>query len=137
MATYTIGELARDFGVTARAIRFYEDQGLLAPSRTGTGATRRSYSQRDRTRLRLTLRGKRLGLSLFEIRELLDMYDSPSDTAAQLERFLDVLSRNRHTLERQLADLRETLDEIAAHEMRARSLLAQLSTDADRQTADR
>ena len=82
------------------------------------------YSQRDRTRLKLTLRGKRLGLSLSEIRELVDMYESPADTAAQLARFLSLLGQHRRTLERQLQDLQETLAEIGEHEQRARALLA-------------
>lgn len=125
MPTFTISELAREFNVTPRAIRFYEDHGLLAPERTGTGGRQRSYSQRDRTRLKLTLRGKRLGLTLSEVRELVDMYESPSDTAAQLTAFLDVLARHRRTLEQQLQDLRETLAEIDTHERRARALLAQ------------
>jgi DNA-binding transcriptional MerR regulator len=123
MPTFTITELAREFDVTPRAIRFYEDQGLLAPERAGTGGRQRVYSQRDRTRLKLTLRGKRLGLSLSEVRDLVDMYESPSDTVPQLERFLQVLAGHRGTLERQLEDLRITLDEIAAHEARCRSLL--------------
>ena len=122
--SYTIGELAREFEVTARAIRFYEDQGLLAPQRCGAGGRQRVYSQRDRTRLKLTLRGKRLGLSLSEIRDLVDMYESPADTVPQLTRFLAVLARHRETLERQLADLRETLAEIETHETRARAMLA-------------
>ncbi|MCL4773216.1 MAG: MerR family DNA-binding transcriptional regulator [Burkholderiaceae bacterium] len=126
MSTFSIGELAREFDVTPRTIRFYEDQRLLAPKRAGTGGRQRVYSQRDRTRLKLTLRGKRLGLSLSEIRDLICMYESPSDTAAQLERFLAVLARHRATLERQLHDLQETLAEIEAHEVRARSLLAPL-----------
>ena len=125
MPTYTISELAREFGVTPRTIRFYEDHGLLSPERTGTGGRQRSYSQRDRTRLKLTLRGKRLGLTLSEVRELVDMYESPSDTAAQLTAFLAVLARHRRTLEQQLQDLRETLAEIDTHERRARALLAQ------------
>jgi DNA-binding transcriptional MerR regulator len=125
MPTFSITELAREFEVTPRAIRFYEDQGLLAPKRTGTGGRQRVYSQRDRTRLKLTLRGKRLGLSLSEIRELVDMYESPADTRAQLTRFLTVLDQHRRTLERQLEDLRETLAEIAVHERRARALLAE------------
>ena len=75
------------------------------------------------TRLKLTLRGKRLGLSLSEVRELVDMYESPSDTVPQLEAFLNVLGGHRATLERQLEDLRVTLDEIAAHEERCRALL--------------
>jgi DNA-binding transcriptional MerR regulator len=123
MATFTITELAREFDVTPRAIRFYEDQGLLAPSRAGAGGRQRVYSQRDRTRLKLTLRGKRLGLSLSEIRDLVDMYESPSDTVPQLERFLEVLAGHRHTLERQLDDLQVTLGEIAAHEARCRALI--------------
>jgi DNA-binding transcriptional MerR regulator len=127
MPTYTITELAREFEVTPRAIRFYEDQGLLSPGRAGTGGRQRVYSQRDRTRLKLTLRGKRLGLSLSEIRELVDMYESPSDTAAQLTRFLTVLEQHRRTLGRQLEDLRETLAEIDSHERRARSLLANMT----------
>lgn len=125
MPTYSIGELAREFGVTPRTIRFYEDQGLLAPRRVGAGARQRSYSGRDRTRLKLTLRGKRLGLALSEIRDLIDMYDSPADTAAQLTRFLEVLGRHRHSLEQQLSDLHETLAEIRSHEARARQLLEQ------------
>ena len=124
MATFTITELAREFDVTPRAIRFYEDQGLLAPTRAGTGGRQRVYTQRDRTRLKLTLRGKRLGLSLSEVRDLVDMYESPSDTAAQLERFLQVLAGHRGMLERQLEDLQVTLGEIAAHEARCRALLA-------------
>ena len=77
---YTITELAREFEITPRAIRFYEDQGLLAPTREGSGGLRRVYSPRDRTRLKLTLRGKRLGFTLSEIRALLDLYDSPTGT---------------------------------------------------------
>lgn len=119
--TYTITELSREFDVTARAIRFYEDVGLLAPARAGRN---RVYTQRDRTRLKLTLRGKRLGLSLQEIRRLVDMYDSPADTAPQLQAFLQVLGEHRVQLERQLEDIEVTLAEIAQHEERCRRLLA-------------
>ncbi|MBM3406647.1 MAG: MerR family DNA-binding transcriptional regulator [Betaproteobacteria bacterium] len=125
MPTYSIGELAREFEITPRTIRFYEDQGLLSPRRVGAGARQRSYSHRDRARLKLTLRGKRLGLSLSEIRDLIDMYDSPSDTVPQLTRFLEVLERHRLALESQLRDLNETLAEIHEHERRTRELLAQ------------
>lgn len=125
MPSYSIGELAREFGITARTIRFYEDQGLLAPRRVGAGARQRAYSGRDRTRLKLTLRGKRLGLTLSEIRDLIDMYDSPADTVPQLTRFLEVLARHRQALELQLADLHETLADIEVHAERARLLLAQ------------
>ena len=112
-ATFTIGELAREFGLTTRAIRFYEDCGLLAPARAGR---HRVYTARDRARLTLTLRGKRLGLKLAEVKELVDMYESRRDSEPQLRRFVDVLARQRADLEARLADLRSTLDEVAAHE---------------------
>ncbi|MBL8314511.1 MAG: MerR family DNA-binding transcriptional regulator [Rubrivivax sp.] len=119
--THTITELAAEFDVTARAIRFYEDVGLLTPQRAGRN---RIYTQRDRTRLKLTLRGKRLGLSLLEIKQLVDMYDSPSDTTQQLSAFMAVLGQHRQLLEQQREDIEITLAEIAQHEARCRSLLA-------------
>ena len=119
---YSITELAQEFDVTPRAIRFYEDVGLLEPSRAGR---QRVYTQRDRTRLRLTLRGKRLGLSLQEIKKLVDMYESPSDTTPQLQAFLAILAEHRRQLERQREDLELTLAEIAQHEARCRTLLAE------------
>jgi DNA-binding transcriptional MerR regulator len=117
---YTITELAAEFDITARAIRFYEDVGLLAPQRQGRN---RVYTQRDRTRLKLTLRGKRLGLSLMEIKQLVDMYDSPSDTVQQLGAFMAVLAAHRRQLEQQREDLEITLAEIGQHEERCRTLL--------------
>lgn len=122
--TFTITELAQEFDVTPRAIRFYEDMGLLEPTRAGR---QRVYSHRDRTRLKLTLRGKRLGLSLSEIKQLVEMYDSPADTAPQLQAFLQVLRAHRAQLELQLDDLKVTLDEIAQHEARCQKLLADLA----------
>jgi DNA-binding transcriptional MerR regulator len=119
--SFTITELATEFDVTPRAIRFYEDVGLLEPERAGRN---RVYSQRERTRLKLTLRGKRLGLSLQEIKQLVDMYDSSSDTAPQLEAFLLVLRAHRKQIELQLDDIRVTLEEIAQHEARCERLLA-------------
>ena len=121
MQTYTISELAREFDLTTRAIRFYEDCGLLAPQRRGRN---RVYTARDRTRLKLTLRGKRLGLTLAEVKELVDMYESPRDTQAQLKKFLVVLAAHREQLEQQLADLHANLDEVRVHEKEARRLLA-------------
>ena len=118
--TFTIGELAREFGITTRAIRFYEDCGLLEPARSGRN---RVYSTRDRTRLRLTLRGKRLGLKLAEVKELVDMYETRRDTGPQLRRFLGVLARHRAQLEQRLGDLQTTLAEVTAHEREARRLL--------------
>jgi DNA-binding transcriptional MerR regulator len=118
---YSIGDLAREFDVTPRAIRFYEAEGLLSPRREGQ---RRVYSARDRTRLKLTLRGKRLGLTLSEIRELIDLYDETGrDERPQLERFLAVLESHKATLLRQQADIEEQLAEIAAAEKRVRRQL--------------
>jgi len=127
MPTYTITELAREFDITPRAIRFYEDQGILAPSREGAGGRNRVYTPRDRTRLKLTLRGKRLGLSLSEIKSLVDMYESPKDTEAQMHRFLTVLAQHRETLEQQREDIEMSLSEIAAHEDECKRLLAAFS----------
>ncbi len=121
--TFTIAELAREFDLTPRAIRFYEDMGLIAPSRAGTSQRVRVYTQRDRTRLKLTLRGKRLGLSLQEVKDLMDMYDSPRDTGPQLRKFLQVLGAHRAQLEQQMADLRLTLDEVKTQEAEAKRLL--------------
>lgn len=121
--TYRIGDLAREFELTPRAMRFYEDMGLLTPERTGPGGTQRLYSGRDRVRLMLTLRAKRLGLSLTEAKALIDMYDSPRDTGPQLERFLQVLGDHRSQLEARMAELQATLREIKGHEREARSLL--------------
>ena len=122
--TCSIGELAREFGLTTRAIRFYEDCGLLRPRRAGS---KRIYTAGDRVRLTLTLRGKRLGLKLSEVKDLLDMYDTRRDSEPQLRRFLDVLARHRAQLEERLADVRSTLDEVlleqaaAERQLRART----------------
>jgi len=119
-AEYSIGELAREFDITPRAIRFYEDQGLLAPRRVGQ---RRIYAPRDRTRLKLTLRGKRLGLTLSEVRELIDMYEPGRDERPQLERFLTVLAQHRTALEQQRTDIEAQLSEIGLFEKRIRQRL--------------
>ena len=123
MKSYTISELAAEFDITARTIRFYEDQGLLSPQRTGPSGHKRVYSQRDRTRLRLTLRGKRLGLTLAQLRELLDMYESKADTRQQLEAFLKALGQHRQSLQQQLEDINLSLAEIEAQERRVERLL--------------
>jgi DNA-binding transcriptional MerR regulator len=121
---YTITDLSREFEVTPRAIRFYEDHGLVAPAREGAYGSRRIYTARDRTRLKLTLRGKRLGFSLTEVRRLLDLYDSPTGTVTQLHAFLDTLAAHRAVLERQKEDLDATLAELASHEAQCRALLS-------------
>jgi len=122
--SYSIAELAREFDITPRAIRFYEDHGILAPERVGPGGLRRVYSPRDRTRLKLTLRGKRLGLSLTQVRELIDMYESPKDAVPQARRFLAVLTQHRAALEQQREDIEVTLGEIERHEAECRRILA-------------
>lgn len=125
--TFTITELAQEFDITPRAIRFYEDVGLLEPARAGRN---RVYTARDRTRLKLTLRGKRLGLSLQEVKQLVDMYESGSDERPQLEAFLVVLGDHRRQLEQQLEDIRVTLAEIEQHEARCRTLIGAKSGKA-------
>ena len=118
--TYTITELAREFDITPRAIRFYEDQGLLSPARSGRN---RVYSKADRTRLRLTLRGKRLGLSLAEIREIIGMYGGVRNSLPQLQSFLKVLTQRRAVLQQQREDIEAVLDEIDMLERQCRGLL--------------
>ena len=120
-AKYSITDLAREFGLTTRAIRFYEDHGLLAPKRSGR---MRVYGPRDRVRLKLTVRGKRLGLSLTDIRELIDMYDTTGDDHGQLQRFLEVLQKRRTILEQQREDIEAVLADIEAFERQCRELLA-------------
>lgn len=107
--TYSIGELAREFEVTSRALRLYEEAGLLDPERAGT---RRIYSERNRVRLRLILRGKRLGWSLAEIKESFDIYDSTHGEQAQLELMIDKLSARRSALQAQKLDVEHALDEL-------------------------
>ena len=121
--TYTISDLAKEFDLTTRAMRFYEDMGLLQPLREGPGGRNRVYSARDRTRLKLTLRAKRLGLSLTEAKDIIDSHDSPRDTVPQLQKFLLVLAGHRQQLEGQMTDLQANLEEIKVHEKEARALL--------------
>jgi DNA-binding transcriptional MerR regulator len=128
MATqFTIRDLAREFDLTTRAIRFYEDMGLLRPERHGPGGRNRIYSARERARLRLTLRAKRLGLSLMEAKDIIDMYDSPRDTVPQLEKFITVLAEHRQQLENQMQEIQANLDEVKQHEKEAKQLLVKHS----------
>src|SRR5690554_6146455 len=121
--TWTISELAREFGITPRTIRFYEDQGIVSPAREGRN---RVYHPRDRTRLKLALRGKRMGFQLSEILDLINMYDAaPDNTAAQLQHYVAVLEKHRGTLLQQRADLEQTLREIEGQLEHCRALLAQ------------
>jgi DNA-binding transcriptional MerR regulator len=126
--SYTISDLAKEFDLTTRAIRFYEDMGLLSPQREGVGGRSRVYSARDRTRLKLTLRAKRLGLSLTEAKDIIDLYDSPRDTGVQLQKFLSVLATHKRELEEQMTDLQANLEEVKLHEKEAVALLGKLKS---------
>ena len=126
--SYTISDLAKEFDLTTRAIRFYEDMGLLSPQREGVGGRSRVYSPRDRTRLKLTLRAKRLGLSLTEAKDIIDLYDSPRDTGVQLQKFLSVLATHKRELEEQMTDLQANLEEVKLHEKEALALLGKLKS---------
>lgn len=118
--TYTISDLAREFKLTTRAIRFYEDQGLLNPQREGR---KRIYTKRDRTRLKLILRGKRLGFTLSETRELFDLYDTARGEERQLRHFLKILADRRTLLEQQQKDIEAVLHEINSAEAECLRLL--------------
>ena len=119
--TWTISELAQEFSITPRTLRFYEDQGIVSPGRDGRN---RVYLARDRTRLKLALRGKRLGLQLSEILSLIDMYDGPGDSTAQLEQYMTLLQKHRNMLEQQRKDLDDTLHEISRQQTACEALLA-------------
>ncbi|WP_422463360.1 MerR family transcriptional regulator [Endozoicomonas sp. ALB115] len=109
-STFTISELAREFDLTPRAIRFYEDQGLLSPKRNGL---KRVYSKKDRVHLKLIVRGKRLGLSLAESRDLIALYDPTSRNKKQLRAMLDAIDTSSMRLEQQLQDIHIMQDELA------------------------
>ncbi len=117
---YSIGDLSREFGVTTRTIRFYEDQGLLSPTRNGQN---RIYQGRDRVRLKLILRGKRLGFSLKEINKLIALYDAPEGEAGQLRSFIEKIRARRTELLVQKDDIAQVLDELGTREGRCADLL--------------
>lgn len=118
--TYTITELAREFNLTTRAIRFYEDQGLLSPDRVGRN---RVYGRADHTRLKLIQRGKRLGFSLQETRTLFDLYDAAQDERPQLVRLMEYLRPKREALEQQRADIDAILSEMDQLEHECEAIL--------------
>jgi DNA-binding transcriptional MerR regulator len=122
--SYSISDLAREFGVTTRAIRFYEDEGLLRPGRSGR---QRVYRTRDRVRLKLILRGKRLGFSLNEVGEIINMYDSNPGEAGQLRYFLEQIQRRRETLKQQHHDIDVTLQDLDTIEAQCQDRLTALS----------
>lgn len=118
--TYTISDLAHEFALTTRAIRFYEDEGMLAPERRGRS---RVYRERERVRLKLILRGKRLGLALSEIRELLDLYEVGRNERAQLSMFIAMLAERRRRLLQQREDIDAVLAEVDGIERECRRRL--------------
>ena len=119
--TFGIADLARAFGVTTRTIRFYEDQGLVTPARRGQ---RRVYGPRDRVRLRLIMRGKRLGFSLDDIRAMIDLYDVDPTETQQLRLFVDKIRERKAVLQAQQADIADALRELDGFEARSLALLA-------------
>lgn len=113
VTTFAISDLAREFDITPRTIRFWEDQGILSPEREGS---KRVFTRRDRARLKMALRGKRLGLSLAEIKDLIGMYASTEDETPQLLECLRVMSKRREALEQQREDIEAMLAEIKQFE---------------------
>ncbi|AWB58024.1 MerR family DNA-binding transcriptional regulator [Colwellia sp. Arc7-D] len=121
--TYSIGELAREFDITTRSIRFYEDQGLILPTRKGQT---RIYNQRDRVRLKLILRGKRLGFSLAETGRLFELYDADKSSATQLKTIMDLISNKKNDLNQQLEDIQAVLIELTGLETNCQNALASI-----------
>lgn len=130
--SYSISELAREFDVTTRSMRFYEDQGLLSPERNGQ---KRIYSSRDRVRLKLILRGKRMGFSLAETKELFDLWDAtPAGDERQLKLMLQTLDRKREQLEQQKKDIAQAQIELDTAEARCREALAEVRKKQEKTT---
>ncbi|MGG5826029.1 MerR family transcriptional regulator [Aeromonas salmonicida] len=126
--TYSISELAHEFDITPRTIRYYEDEGLITPTREGQT---RIYRHKDKIRLKLTLRGKRLGFSLAEIRELFDMYDTDRSSKTQLHSMIQLINAKRQSLHQQLEDIQMVMAELEAAEQRCANSLNSLKTSAD------
>jgi DNA-binding transcriptional MerR regulator len=121
--TYSISDLSAEFDITPRSIRFYEDQGLLSPTRKGR---QRVFSDRDHVRLMLILRGKRLGFSLAEIKEIIELYDAKSGGEKQLVYFLEKIRQRRNSLEQQQQDIKDTLYDLKSVEKRMAKALKEL-----------
>jgi DNA-binding transcriptional MerR regulator len=122
--TFSIGELAREFDITTRSIRFYEDQGLILPTRKGQT---RIYNQRDRVRLKLILRGKRLGFSLAETGRLFELYDADKSSATQLKTIMDLIANKKNDLTQQLEDIKAVLIELTGLENNCQDALANIT----------
>lgn len=117
---FSIRDLANEFDITTRTIRFYEDKGLISPIREGQ---RRIYDKGDRARLKLIMRGKRLGFSLDEIIQLVSLYETPEDTLPQLEKYLATLQEHKELLLKQRADIDKTLTELESAEAECRQAM--------------
>ncbi|MEY8205712.1 MAG: MerR family DNA-binding transcriptional regulator [Bermanella sp.] len=120
---YTISDLSQRFDVTTRAIRFYESEGMLSPQRQGQ---KRLYSQRDYITLKLILRGKRLGWSLAQSRELIQMYNPAKNNQAQYEKVLEMVQQSRERLQQQLSDIETMMDELDNHESQIRDAMKKI-----------
>ncbi|BDM65144.1 MerR family transcriptional regulator [Shewanella sp. NFH-SH190041] len=120
--TYSISDLAKEFDITTRSIRFYEDQGLLKPKRRGQT---RIYSLKDRVRLKLILRGKRLGFSLAETRRLFELYDADKSSIQQLNTMLELIDDKKAVLQQQMDDIKVVLMELNSAEQQCRAALEQ------------
>ncbi|MGF1908655.1 MerR family DNA-binding transcriptional regulator [Vibrio kasasachensis] len=125
MNTFKISELAREFDITTRSIRFYEDLGLIAPERKGST---RIYNGRDRIRLKLILRGKRLGFSLADIKELFELYDT-DQSAEQLSYMIRLIEDKKVTLQQQANDINAVMMELNAAKLRCESTLKSINGD--------
>ena len=123
-ANYSISELSKEFDITTRSIRFYEDQGLLMPARKGQT---RIYNQRDRVRLKLILRGKRLGFSLAETGRLFELYDADKSSAKQLTSIMDLIAKKKSDLKQQLDDINAVLIELNDLEDNCQKILTNLT----------
>jgi DNA-binding transcriptional MerR regulator len=119
-STYSISDLSKEFDITTRSIRFYEDQGLIKPKRRGQT---RIYSLKDRVRLKLILRGKRLGFSLAETRRLFELYDSDKSSSTQLQTMLDLVNEKKSSLQQQMDDIKVVLMELNSAEQQCRAAL--------------
>ena len=118
--TYSISDLSKEFDITTRSIRFYEDQGLLKPKRRGQT---RIYSLKDRVRLKLILRGKRLGFSLAETRRLFELYDADKSSTSQLNTMLALVDEKKYALQQQMDDIKVVLMELNSAEQQCRLAL--------------
>ncbi|NRD73309.1 MerR family DNA-binding transcriptional regulator [Shewanella sp. VB17] len=120
LATYSISDLSKEFDITTRSIRFYEDQGLLKPKRRGQT---RVYHLKDKVRLKLILRGKRLGFSLAETRRLFELYDADKNSISQLHRMLELIEDKKTSLQQQMDDIKVVLMELNSAEQQCRAAL--------------